>query len=160
IHCALIAIAAMTLLPFVFVLNNSLRRTHEQYHSFFGAPEAVTNLVRFTWFKLTGQNDQIKLRIMPEQQEGRPQSVRAADVPLTKLPYGQAVAKCWGELARGYGYAWDIFRQYMRNSLLVSISSAIGVVLVASMSAYAFSRYRFPGHRALFLAVLSFMMIP
>src|SRR5881275_3239575 len=35
-----IGIAALTLLPFAFVLNNSLRRTSEQYHSFFGAPSA------------------------------------------------------------------------------------------------------------------------
>ena len=28
-------VAAATLLPFVFVLNNSFRRTHEQYYSFF-----------------------------------------------------------------------------------------------------------------------------
>jgi len=44
IHLALIAIAAMTLLPFVFVINNSMRRTSEQYHSFFGLPSALTAL--------------------------------------------------------------------------------------------------------------------
>jgi ABC-type glycerol-3-phosphate transport system permease component len=97
---------------------------------------------------------------MPEQQEGRPQNVRAVDVPLTKVPYRQAVAQCLSELGRGFVYAWDVFRPFMRNSLLVSISSALGVVLVASMSGYAFSRYRFFGHRALFLVILSFMMIP
>ena len=160
IHLALIVIAALTLLPFLFVVNNSLRRTSEQYHSFFGAPEAVTNLLRFTWFRLSGQTDRIELRIMPEAKEGKPLMVRAADVPLTKLGYGEAIGKCWHELTRGFVYAWQIFRPFMLNSLLVSISSALGVVLVASLSAYVFSRYRFPGHRALFLAVLSFMMIP
>src|SRR5688572_30639676 len=64
------------------------------------------------------------------------------------------------EMTRGFVYAWGIFRPYMLNSLLVSISSALGVVAVASISAYVFSRYRFPGHRVLFLAILSFMMIP
>ena len=72
IHLALIVIAALTLLPFLFVVNNSLRRTSEQYHSFFGAPEAVTNLLRFTWFRLSGQTDRIELRIMPEAKEGKP----------------------------------------------------------------------------------------
>src|SRR5437773_7205860 len=130
IHLALIVIAALTLLPFLFVLNNSLRRTTEQYHSFFGAPEAVTNLLRFTWFKLTGQGDRIELRVMPEAKEGKPLNIRAADVPLTKLSYGEAVAKLWHELARGFIYAWQIFRPFMLNSLLVSLSSAAGVVLV------------------------------
>ena len=46
IHCVLIALLALTLLPFVFVVNNSFRRTHEQYHSFFGLPDAVTNAQR------------------------------------------------------------------------------------------------------------------
>jgi ABC-type glycerol-3-phosphate transport system permease component len=48
----------------------------------------------------------------------------------------------------------------MLNALIVSITTAAGVVLVASISAYVFSRYRFSGHRALFLVILSFMMIP
>ena len=49
----------------------------------FGVPNAVSNLFRFTTYKLTGQSDRIQVRIMPEQQKGRPQSVRAADVMTT-----------------------------------------------------------------------------
>lgn len=48
----------------------------------------------------------------------------------------------------------------MLNALITSTLSAIGVILFGSLSAYIFSRYRFPGHRILFLIVLSFMMIP
>ena len=111
IHLVLVTILALTLLPFVFVVNNSFRRTHEQYRSFFGLPEALR---KFDFVELT----------------------------------------------RGYVWSWEIFRPYMLNSLIVSLSSAFGVVLIASVSAYVFSRYRFRGHRALFLAILSFMMIP
>lgn len=160
IHLILITIAAITLLPFVFVINNSFRRTTEQYHAFFGVPNAVSNLVRFTWFKVTDQSDRIQLRIVPEPEKGKPASVRAADVPFTKLSYGEAMGKSWRELTRGYDYAWQIFRPFMINSLLVSLASAAGVVVIASLTAYVFSRYRFPGHRLLFLVILSFMMIP
>lgn len=111
IHLVLVTILSLTLLPFVFVVNNSFRRTHEQYRSFFGLPEALRN---FDFVELT----------------------------------------------RGYVWSWEIFRPYMLNSLIVSLSSALGVVLIASVAAYVFSRYRFPGHRALFLVILSFMMIP
>src|SRR5688572_10662579 len=111
IHLVLVTILSLTLLPFVFVVNNSFRRTHEQYRSFFGLPEALRN---FDFVELT----------------------------------------------RGYVWSWEIFRPYMLNSLIVSLSSALGVVLIASVAAYVFSRYRFPGHRLLFLAILSFMMIP
>lgn len=147
IHAALIAIAAMTLLPFVFVINNSMRRTSEQYHSFFGLPSALTDLGRFTWYQLSGNGERIEIRPSP-------------DAPPQPAAYGAAMKHAWSELSRGFIYCWGIFRPYMRNSLIVSASSALGVVVVASISAYVFSRYRFPGHRALFLAVLSFMMIP
>jgi ABC-type glycerol-3-phosphate transport system permease component len=159
IHLALIAIAAMTLLPFVFVVNNSLRRTSEQYHSFFGLPAAVTNAVKFTWFKVSGQDDRIRLRVQPAAGD-KPSSLRAADVALEEVGYRAAMKHCWDELSRGFVYTWRVFRPYMLNSLIVSLSSAFGVVLVGSISAYVFSRYRFPGHKALFLVVLSFMMIP
>jgi len=160
IHLILILFAGLTLLPFVFVINNSFRRTTEQYHSFFGVPEAATNLVRFTWFKVTGQSDRIELRIMPERKDGKAQTVRAADVPMTRISYGEAMSNCWHELYKGFVYAWQVFRPFMINSLIVSISSAFGVVLVSSISAYVFARYRFPGHRALFFVIISFMMIP
>jgi ABC-type glycerol-3-phosphate transport system permease component len=160
IHLILITIVAITLLPFVFVINNSFRRTTEQYHSFFGLPNAVTNLCKFTWYELSGQSDRIQLRIMPEPVKGKPVSVRAADLPFTNLSYGEAMRLCWHDLTRGYQYAWQIFRPFMINSLVVSLSSALGVVVIASLTAYVFSRYRFPGHRALFLIILSFMMIP
>src|SRR5205085_10135447 len=42
----------------------------------------------------------------------------------------------------------------------VCIVTMLGVIAVGSIAAYVFSRYRFPGHRLLFTAVLSFMMIP
>jgi ABC-type glycerol-3-phosphate transport system permease component len=160
IHLILITILGLTLLPFVFVINNSLRRTNEQYHSFFGVPEAVSNLARFTWYKVSGQADRIELRIMPVTESGRPTNIRASDVPMTRLSYGAAITRCWKELSQGYVYAWDVFRPFMINSLLVSIASAIGVVAVSSLSAYVFARYRFPGHRVLFFVILSFMMIP
>lgn len=160
IHCVLIAMLAITLLPFVFVINNSLRRTTEQYHSFFGVPNAVSNLARFTWFKVSGQPDRIRLRVMPEAAAGKPQSVRAADVPLTTMPYGAAMRHSARELTAGFDYAWQIFRPFMINSLVVSLASALGVVVISSLTAYVFSRYRFPGHRFLFLVILSFMMIP
>ncbi|HYO09167.1 MAG TPA: carbohydrate ABC transporter permease [Tepidisphaeraceae bacterium] len=159
IHLALITIAAMTLLPFAFVVNNALRRTSEQYHSFFGLPAAATNAVKFTWFKLSGQDERILLRVPPAEGE-KPSAARATDVPLTTVAYRDAMANCWRELSRGFVYTWRIFRPYMLNSLIVSACSAIGVVVIGSVSAYVFSRYRFPGHKALFLVVLSFMMIP
>jgi multiple sugar transport system permease protein/raffinose/stachyose/melibiose transport system permease protein len=40
------------------------------------------------------------------------------------------------------------------------VSSAVGTVVFASLSAYVFARYRFPGRELLFYAVISLLMIP
>jgi ABC-type glycerol-3-phosphate transport system permease component len=49
---------------------------------------------------------------------------------------------------------------YVINSVKVSVISVAGVLLISSMSAYAFARHRFPGDRLLFYAIISLMMVP
>ncbi|MGH7198524.1 MAG: carbohydrate ABC transporter permease [Candidatus Omnitrophota bacterium] len=61
-----------------------------------------------------------------------------------------------------YLYAWTKanFGIYFLNSLLYTAVVVIGVILIASMAAYAFSRLNFPGKNILFLLLISTMMIP
>ena len=61
-----------------------------------------------------------------------------------------------------YSYAWDKadFSRYFLNSLFYTVVVVVGVVLIASMAAYAFSRLRFWGKNVLFLVLISTMMIP
>lgn len=110
-HAALIFILGLTLLPLVFVVNNSLRTNYELDHAFFGIPDAL----------------------------------RAGN---------------WNKMFQSYRDAWEVLRPYTLNTLFVAAVTALGVTTLASVTAYVFSRYRFPGHRALFLVILSFMMIP
>lgn len=59
----------------------------------------------------------------------------------------------------------DVFRlqpfaqQYFNSAYIAAIVTA-GTMLIASFSGYAFARIRFPGHNALFLVVLSGLLIP
>jgi len=62
----------------------------------------------------------------------------------------------WGN----YVTAWDQIKQYILNSVIVSTLSVIGVLTVASLAAYVFARYRFPGSTALFYAILALFMFP
>lgn len=66
-------------------------------------------------------------------------------------------------------YHWEHFPEawqrgdfgiYFRNTVFICALSVIGVLLSSSLAAFAFSRIRFPGRRALFLVVLSTMMLP
>ncbi|WP_154792528.1 carbohydrate ABC transporter permease [Occultella kanbiaonis] len=52
------------------------------------------------------------------------------------------------------------FGLYMMNSLIIVVLSIIGNVLSCGMAAFAFSRLRFPGRRALFAVMLGTLMLP
>jgi len=52
------------------------------------------------------------------------------------------------------------FLLYLKNTLLITLLTLIGVVLSSSLVAYGFARLRAPGLNLLFLLVLSTMMLP
>lgn len=54
----------------------------------------------------------------------------------------------------------NMVRTYIPNSLLYATSTAFLVVILAGMAGYAFSRYRFRGHRALMVGILAITGVP
>jgi multiple sugar transport system permease protein len=46
------------------------------------------------------------------------------------------------------------------NSLIVTVSITLGVLLTSSLAGYGFAKFRFPGRDVLFVLVLATMMIP
>jgi multiple sugar transport system permease protein/raffinose/stachyose/melibiose transport system permease protein len=63
---------------------------------------------------------------------------------------------------QNYILAWQEggFGRYFLNSIIYTVSVVIGIIIVASLAAYAFSRLRFPGRKILFLMFMAAMMIP
>ncbi|MFA6349662.1 MAG: carbohydrate ABC transporter permease [Candidatus Omnitrophota bacterium] len=61
-----------------------------------------------------------------------------------------------------YYYAWKEggFGRYFINSILYTSSVVVGIVLISSLAAYAFSRFKFPGKTILFFMFMAAMMIP
>lgn len=59
-----------------------------------------------------------------------------------------------------YGFAFEIVLEFIKNSLIISGVTVVGVLLLASLSAYAFGILEFPGRQVLFYLVLSLMMVP
>jgi len=61
-----------------------------------------------------------------------------------------------------YILAWKEggFGRYFLNSLFYTAAVVLGIVFVASLAAYAFSRFRFPGKNILFFMFMAAMMIP
>ncbi|MCL6429491.1 MAG: carbohydrate ABC transporter permease [Anaerolineae bacterium] len=65
----------------------------------------------------------------------------------------------WIQLSN-YSDAWMRIRGYVVNSLVVSTTSAAGVLCIGSISAFVFARFHFPGREVLFLMLLALLMIP
>lgn len=63
---------------------------------------------------------------------------------------------------QNYFNAWvkADFSLYFVNSLIYTSVVVVGVIIIASMAAFAFSRLQFPGRNILFLILISTMMIP
>jgi multiple sugar transport system permease protein len=61
-----------------------------------------------------------------------------------------------------YTAAWtsNRFGRYFLNSLVVALATTALALLLSSMMAYAFARFRFPGRRVLFALVLVGLMVP
>lgn len=136
LHGSLLALVGMTLLPFVFVVNNSFRTNNEIYHSFFGVPHAVTDTLRgvLVWANSDSQKPANALR--------------------------KVVMNNIEKATRGYQLGWDILRKYLLNTILFSSTIACGVIAVASVSGYVLSRYRFPGRQVFFYYIMAAMMFP
>lgn len=69
---------------------------------------------------------------------------------------------------KGYGFnnyvaMWNYgigFPSYLWNSLIVSVVAVVLTIVIAVTAGYAFARFNFPGKNALFVLVLSVMMVP
>lgn len=59
-----------------------------------------------------------------------------------------------------YLKAWEGIREYIGNSLIVTVSILLGNLTFSATAAYVFARYKFPGKNFIFLLVLGLMMIP
>lgn len=68
-------------------------------------------------------------------------------------------ARDW-EAGRNYVMAWNAVAPYIKNSLVVTSATVVGVLLAATMAAYAFARYDFPGKRLLFFMIIGLLMVP
>ena len=143
IHAVLICVAALTLLPFAFMVNNVFRSTTEFYHDFFSVPEAFKGLARAA---AADSDDTVEI----EDDKRQTSTVSRSEARQHYLD----------RVARGPRMAWRVLRPYVVNSLVVSILTAVGVCAIGSSTAYILARYRFMGSRGVFVMFLATMMFP
>jgi ABC-type glycerol-3-phosphate transport system permease component len=65
-------------------------------------------------------------------------------------------------LGSNYRQAWVTakFSEYIRNSVVLTGITLVGLVVISTLAAYAFARMEFPGREFIFGLLLSTMMIP
>lgn len=77
---------------------------------------------------------------------------------------GQIYGRFWSlpDPARWENYrdGWITMRRYIFNSLLYSLASVVGVVLLSSLSGYVFARHHFPGKEIIYVVILALLMVP
>lgn len=59
-----------------------------------------------------------------------------------------------------YSEAWDKLKDYVINTLLVTVIGVIGMLLISSLAAYAIGKIRFKGSGFVYFLVLALMMLP
>ncbi|WP_308797966.1 carbohydrate ABC transporter permease [Agromyces silvae] len=63
-------------------------------------------------------------------------------------------------IARTFSYQNGIFFTWIGNTVIYSVTSAVGATLLATMGGYAFAKYRFKGRKVSFAILLGAVMIP
>ncbi len=146
IHLVLMVFALLTLVPFIFALNNSFRSNTEIYHGFFGVPESFSNAVLAARRVVAGDET--------------PVEIAETDGTTRQAPPREALRENISLALLNYERSWRLIRPYMLNSFIVCIATALGVLLISSVAAYTLSRNRFPGNRAVYYFIISAMMFP
>lgn len=59
-----------------------------------------------------------------------------------------------------YLTAWKVIAVYIKNSLIISGVNAVLASILASLAAYSFARFRFPGHSLFYYLIIVVIMIP
>lgn len=59
-----------------------------------------------------------------------------------------------------YSQAWNVIDKYMLNSILITLLSVVGVVILSTLTGYAFAKMYFVGKEFLFVLLFLLMLIP
>ncbi|MFE5410115.1 carbohydrate ABC transporter permease [Microbacterium sp. NPDC056569] len=66
----------------------------------------------------------------------------------------------WENLQTLFTIRGGLFTRWLINTVVYSVTAAVGATLLSAMAGYAFAKYEFPGKKVLFSATLGAIMIP
>lgn len=158
LYLVLFAGAALFLVPFAWMLSTSLK-TADRIMVY--PPEWIPRQVDFTW-----NSPDAPIPIDPplvENRDGKAQIRMPGTsdirwVPASSITRTLRIAPQWSN----YKETWRTvpFALFFKNTLILAVLVVIGTTISASIVAFGFSRITFPGREALFMLMLSTMMLP
>lgn len=158
LYAVLIGGAVMFLVPFVWMVVTSLKTTDRVM---IYPPEWTPRQTVYYYQADTG-----RVKIDPPQVENKggktqvrlPGGSELVWVAASSVTKADELAPKWGN----YVETWRTvpFALFTKNTLTLALLVVIGVTLSASVVAFGFARIPFPGREALFMLMLSTMMLP
>lgn len=158
LYAVLIAGAVMFLVPFAWMVVTSLKTTDRVM---IYPPEWTPRQTVYYY-----QSDSGRVRIDPPQVENKagrtqvrlPGAIEPVWVAASSVTKADELAPKWAN----YAETWRTvpFALFTKNTLTLALLVVIGVTLSASVVAFGFARIPFPGREALFMLMLSTMMLP
>ena len=150
-YVLLLVVAAWYVVPFVWALVTSLKHPGTVFDGRWLPYERAASVM------IDGREQPVHV---VEQREETflvrlKDSAQLREIPRAEL---ERFSPNWDN----YAETWNIvpFGRYFLNSILVALCITIGQLVTCSLGGYAFSRLRFPGRDAVFLAYLATLMIP
>lgn len=158
LYVTLIAGAVLFLVPFVWMISTSLK-TGDRVMVY--PPEWIPRQMVFTYASPHGS-----VEVDPplvDNRDGKaqirlPGTADVVWVPAASVSSRLRIAPQWGN----YKETWRTvpFALFFKNTLILAVLVVLGTTLSASIVAFGFSRITFPGREALFMLMLSTMMLP
>lgn len=153
VHGLLILGSIFMLFPFVWMVTTSFKSQDEILKT----GDSIV-LLPDAWRPdfLNNAEDRERIRLTEEHRKAyEEQAAKPAGEQGKKLPKPFSI---WDNYAEVWGKQ-DFYR-YFLNTLYVSITITVSSLFLASLSAYAFSFFKFPFKDAIFMGLLGTMMLP
>jgi len=176
-HLILLAGSAIFVLPFIWLLTTSVKEEDQMFkYPPVWIPTQQMKIgiggkkIGLSTMKLAGgivrvaeiaelENGSKRVQVLP----GQPDAGKTFVMPRSALAKVRHFAPKW----ENYTEALDFLPTethkgllYVWNTVYITLLSILGTLLSSSLVAYSFARLRWPGRDALFLVLLSTMMLP
>lgn len=162
-YTVLILCGLFMIVPFLWMLSTSMKDQLEVNKGNLG----FIPYVESDYVDLSGEGDLYKCKILKaegdslwvnifNEQDRIISSYRK--VPAANVSHEKKIRLKFSNFKEAWNK--EPFGRYFLNTIIVSCSSVLGVLITACLAAYAFARMRFYGKEFIFYLLISMMMVP